>query len=190
MYFVYFYRFWRLLAVYDLVNCVRNSIFCAFKSAIRHNIPTLAIHAGVNIHVCIPPNMVKFVALLGLLGSIYEFGDCSNDMCTSGQDGSMSGSFESNHPYDLGINGENIHREWCLTPPAGKSVKVSFGGFKSESWSDGLAIKVDGQTHVFSGDNNVPNSGFVSMEGEHVVKPRSTGGFGDTRVGNDSKTSS
>ena len=180
MYFVYFYRFWRLLAVYDLVNCVRNSIFCAFKSAIRHNIPTLAIHAGVNIHVCIPPNMVKFVALLGLLGSIYEFGDCSTDMCTSGQDGSMSGSFESNHPY------ENIHREWCLTPPAGKSVKVSFGGFKSESWSDGLAIKVDGQTHVFSGDNNVPNSGFVSM----VVKARSTGSyFVDTRVGNNSKLS-
>ena len=105
------------------------------------------------------------------------------DPCTSDQDGAMSGTFESNHPYDLGSLSGFINREWCLAPPAGKSVKVSFGGFKSEFFFDGLAIKVDGQTHLFSGDDNVPEYGFSSTEREHG----STGFFFETRVGNESK---
>ena len=81
----------------------------------------------------------------------------------------MSGTFESNHPYDLGKN--YINRKWCIVPPAGKFAKISFGGFKSELTYDGLAIKIDGHTHLFSGDDNVPVSNYVSMVKPNPIKP-------------------
>ena len=77
-----------------------------------------------------------------------------------------AGFWESSHPYENAMS-----LEWNKSPPSGKFLKLWFSSFATEKYWDGLAIKCNGYTDAFSG-----NDGHISTTSQRP-KPANSDAF-------------